>query len=70
MELALEHAGGQLTLTVSDHGRGLSSDYVAGTGMRGMQERATLVGAQLTIEPEPGASGCRVRLALALGDRG
>jgi two-component system sensor histidine kinase UhpB len=69
-ELDLEHGGGLLTLTVSDRGRGLPADHVDGTGMRGMRERATLVGAHLTIGPESAAGGCRVRLALALGDRG
>lgn len=69
-ELDLEHGGGLLTLTVSDRGRGLPAGQVAGSGMRGMRERATLVGAHLTIGPESAAGGCRVRLALALGDRG
>jgi two-component system sensor histidine kinase UhpB len=68
-ELDLEHGGGLLTLTVSDRGRGLPADQVAGTGMRGMRERATLVGAHLTVGPESAAGGCRVRLALTLGDR-
>ncbi|MGO9961222.1 MAG: histidine kinase [Solirubrobacteraceae bacterium] len=67
-ELDLEHGGDLLTLTVSDRGRGLSADDVAGTGMRGMHERATLVGAHLTIAPQSAAGGCRVRLALALVD--
>jgi len=68
-ELDLEHSGGVLALTVSDRGRGLPADYVGGTGMRGMRERATLVGAHLTIGPESAARGCRVRLALAPEDR-
>jgi two-component system sensor histidine kinase UhpB len=68
-ELDLEHGGGLLTLTVSDRGRGLPADYMAGSGMRGMRERATLVGAHLTIGPESAAGGCRVRLDLVLQDR-
>ncbi len=68
-ELDLEHGGGLLTLTVSDRGRGLPADHVAGTGMRGMRERATLIGAHLTIGPESPAGGCRVRLAVALEAR-
>jgi two-component system, NarL family, sensor histidine kinase UhpB len=68
-ELDREHDGGLLTLTVSDRGRGLSADHVAGTGMRGMRERATLVGAHLTIGPDSAAGGCRVRLDLVLQDR-
>jgi two-component system sensor histidine kinase UhpB len=66
-ELDLEHSDDLLTLTVSDRGRGLPADHEAGTGMRGMRERATLVGAHLTIGPDCAAGGCRVRLALALG---
>jgi two-component system, NarL family, sensor histidine kinase UhpB len=65
-ELALEHVGDLLTLTVSDRGRGLAADDTAGTGMRGMRERATLIGAHLTIGPESAAGGCRVRLAVQL----
>jgi two-component system sensor histidine kinase UhpB len=65
-ELNLEHSDDLLTLTVSDRGRGLPADHEAGTGMRGMRERATLVGAHLTIGPDCAAGGCRVRLALAL----
>jgi two-component system sensor histidine kinase UhpB len=68
-ELDLEHGGGLLTLTVSDRGRGMTDGQVAGSGMRGMRERATLVGAHLTIGPESAAGGCRVRLALALEHR-
>jgi signal transduction histidine kinase len=34
--------------------------------MRGMRERATLIGAPLTIEPESPVGGCRVRLAVPL----
>ncbi|MHB8659339.1 MAG: HAMP domain-containing sensor histidine kinase [Solirubrobacteraceae bacterium] len=68
-ELDLEHGGGLLTLTVSDRGRGLPADYMAGTGMRGMQERATLLGAHLTIGPESTVGGCRVRLAVALEEQ-
>jgi two-component system, NarL family, sensor histidine kinase UhpB len=69
-QLDLKHAGGLLTLTVSDRGHGLPGDQVAGTGMQGMRERAALVGAHLTIGPESAAAGCRVRLALALEDPG
>jgi two-component system sensor histidine kinase UhpB len=68
-ELRLEHGGGLLTLTVSDHGAGRPTDYVAGTGIRGMRERASLVRAHLTIGPESAAGGCRVSLAVTLEDQ-
>jgi len=65
-DLELEHAGDLLTLTVSDDGRGLPAGPIEGTGMRGMRERATLIRAPLTIEPESPVGGCRVRLAVQL----
>jgi two-component system sensor histidine kinase UhpB len=36
---------GHLVLTVIDHGRGLPANHVPGAGMRGMRERAALIGA-------------------------
>jgi two-component system sensor histidine kinase UhpB len=68
--LDLEYHGGALALTVSDGGRGLPAGYTPGTGMRGMRERATLIGAHLTIEPRSGSGGCRVTLAVNLPERG
>jgi signal transduction histidine kinase len=38
--------------------------------MRGMRERATLIGAHLTIEPQSESGGCRVTLAVNLRERG
>jgi len=59
----------ELTLIVRDHGRGLAEGYTSdGTGVRGMRERAGLLGAELTIgEPEHG-SGTEVRLGVPLED--
>jgi two-component system sensor histidine kinase UhpB len=68
-ELNLEHGNGLLTLTVTDRGRGLQAGYLAGTGMRGMRERAALIGAHLTIGPESTVGGCRIRLAVALEEQ-
>ena len=57
-----------LTLTVTDDGDGLPEGHIPGTGIRGMRERATLIGANLTIDRDPGrrtvagsASRSRVR---------
>jgi two-component system sensor histidine kinase UhpB len=61
-ELRLESEDGRLVLTVSDRGRGLPAGSVRGTGMRGMRERATLIGATLKISGRPGAGGTEVRL--------
>jgi two-component system sensor histidine kinase UhpB len=68
-ELELELGGDQdqVTLTVSDRGLGLSEDQGAGSGIRGMRERAELIAAQLEIGPESGGRGCRVRLTVPLG---
>jgi len=57
----------QLTLTVRDHGRGLPSGYATdGNGMRGMQERAGLIGANLRIETPMDGPGTELRLELPL----
>jgi two-component system sensor histidine kinase UhpB len=61
-ELALFHHDRWLTLTVTDRGRGLPAGYVPGTGMRGMRERAALVGATVEIDTPFGGQGCGVRL--------
>jgi two-component system sensor histidine kinase UhpB len=65
-ELELAGSGDRLTLTVSDRGRGLPPNHAAGSGIRGMGERAALIGGQLTIGPESPAGGCRVQLVVAL----
>lgn len=66
-ELELECGGDLLTLTVSDRGRGLSGDHMDGTGMRGMRERASLIGAHLRVGPDSAAGGCVVRMDVPLG---
>ncbi len=54
----------QVTLTVRDDGRGFDfAANVRGTGLRGMRERAVLIGASLEIESRPG-HGTTVRLRL------
>src|SRR5206468_11923094 len=49
VDLTLEHADGRLSLTVRDYGLGLPRHMTDGTGMRGMRERAALIGATLEI---------------------
>ncbi len=65
-ELTLAHECPGLTLTVRDRGRGLPPGIVAGTGMRGMRERATLIGGRLQIRNLGGNGGCEVRLDVPL----
>jgi two-component system sensor histidine kinase UhpB len=61
-ELRLAGSGRGLTLTVRDGGRGLAADSSPGTGMRGMHERAGLIGATLEIRSLSAQGGCEVRL--------
>ena len=61
-DLSLAPSDGTLTLTVTDTGTGLPEGHAPGTGIRGMRERATLIGANLTIDGDPVTGGTRVRL--------
>jgi len=57
-------ADGRLTLIVHDNGRGFDPvAHAHGTGLRGMRERAVLIGASLDIDSRP-AQGTTVRLRL------
>ncbi|GAA4969707.1 MULTISPECIES: HAMP domain-containing sensor histidine kinase [Streptomyces] len=64
LEVGLSHADGAVTLTVADDGRGIEAAH-EGAGIRGMRERALLVGAALDITSAPGA-GTRIRLTAPL----
>ncbi len=61
-ELSLSAAGGGVVLRVRDDGCGIG-DRPEGSGIRGMRERALLIGADLTVGPGPGA-GTEVRLVV------
>ncbi len=64
-DLSLRGQENHLTLVVRDHGKGIDG-ATEGTGMRGMRERAALVGGALTVQsPEDG--GTEVRLDLTAG---
>jgi two-component system sensor histidine kinase UhpB len=55
---------GRVTLAVGDSGRGFDpATHAGGSGLRGMRERAMLVGAALDVESRPG-HGTTVRLRL------
>ena len=67
-ELRLYRHDGRLVLTVRDHGAGLPTGHVPGTGIRGMRERAALIGARLTVANSALADGCEVQLDVPLED--
>ncbi len=71
--LQLEQSAGSLTLTIEDNGRGMDTGVIPVTeaggqnhiGIRGMVERAALIGGELEITTEAG-QGTRVRLTIPL----
>jgi two-component system sensor histidine kinase UhpB len=66
VELSLEQEGDVVTLRVCDDGRGLRADaHASTTGIRGMRERAMLIGAQLSIVSAQGG-GTEVVLRVPL----
>jgi two-component system sensor histidine kinase UhpB len=64
VELSLDADHGQIVLIVRDHGTGLRGDRSPGSGMRGMYERAALVGADLEIRDAGPGPGTEVRLRI------
>jgi two-component system, NarL family, sensor histidine kinase UhpB len=61
-ELILQPDDGHILLTVRDEGRGLDRDEAPGSGIRGMRERAGLIGATLEIGERHPGPGAEVRL--------
>jgi two-component system, NarL family, sensor histidine kinase UhpB len=62
--VSLEADAAEVTLRVSDDGKGMPAQLPPGTGgIAGMRERALLVGGRLSIESRPG-QGTEVRLAV------
>ncbi|WP_433393908.1 HAMP domain-containing sensor histidine kinase [Micromonospora sp. KLBMP9576] len=66
VELSLVRQPGHVQLLIRDDGRGVG-DAAEGAGVRGMRERALLVGAQLAVAPAPGG-GTQVRLRVPVGN--
>ena len=67
VKLTLATDADRLTLTVRDHGLGLPNRLASdGSGIRGMQERAGLIGADLSIETPLDGPGTELRLELPL----
>jgi two-component system sensor histidine kinase UhpB len=63
-----EDAPGTVVLSVRDHGDGMPAAAPEGNGIRGMRERAVLVGAELAVS-EPPDGGVEVRLTIAARTR-
>ncbi len=63
VELSLEEE--KVTLTVSDNGGGLPSDFKEGYGLRGMREKAANFGGGIVFESEEG-EGAEIKLYLPL----
>ena len=63
VELSLRRQGSHLVLGIEDNGRGLRGAE-EGTGIRGMRERALLIGGELQVDDRPGR-GTAVRLLVA-----
>jgi two-component system sensor histidine kinase UhpB len=59
--LSLERGNGSIVLRVVDDGQGLPPDHAEGGGLRGIRERALIVGGAAAIKPGPD-SGVEVRL--------
>jgi two-component system sensor histidine kinase UhpB len=68
VDLTVESDADRLTLTVRDYGRGLATDGPAraGHGIRGMRERADLIGANLRIGTPSDGPGTELSLELPL----
>ncbi len=67
-ELTLAGDANQLLLSVRDYGRGLPRAHPRGNGMRGMAERAALIGANLSIGTPRDGRGTQMRLEVPLKD--
>lgn len=62
--LSLERGQGSVVLRVSDNGRGFEPAHVEGGGLRGIRERALIVGGAVAIKPGPDG-GVEVRLEVS-----
>jgi signal transduction histidine kinase len=68
VDVRLDQDGDTLVMTVSDNGRGITEEEMAGTrslGLVGMRERATLIGGEVTLHGAPG-KGTTVTLRVPL----
>jgi two-component system sensor histidine kinase UhpB len=69
IEVGLERLPQRVRLRVVDDGNGLEKDEMSGSGIRGMRERALLIGADLDIDFTPGR-GVSIVLDVPLAEGG
>jgi two-component system sensor histidine kinase UhpB len=67
--LSLQPGRGSVVLRVVDNGQGMNGRDADGGGLRGMRERAVLVGAALAIKPAR-TGGVEVRLEVPVATDG
>lgn len=67
--LAVRASASAITLTTEDDGKGMAGEGETGFGLRGLRERAALLGGQLEIGPSP-RGGARVSFGIPLGQGG
>jgi two-component system, NarL family, sensor histidine kinase UhpB len=65
VQLELTHGSGSVVLRIVDDGRGMNGGGPPGGGLRGMRERALMLGGALVIKASP-AGGVEVRLEVPL----
>ena len=65
VELELAHGRGSVVLRILDNGRGMDAGGAPGGGLRGMRERALMLGAALAIKANP-EGGVEVRMEVPL----
>ena len=64
--LSLERGQSSIVLRVVDNGQGFEPAHVEGGGLRGIRERALIVGGAVAIKPGP-KGGVEVRLEVPAG---
>jgi len=63
--LTLEHDADSVVLRVLDNGRGFEGKHAEGGGLRGIRERALIVGGAVAIKPAP-TEGLEIRLQVPI----
>lgn len=66
VDLSLLRVGDRVVLEVVDDGQGFTPPVVAGAGLEGMRDRATLAGGSVEVSSQPG-KGTTVRLSVPTG---